>query len=182
MTLQEYKGAVLPQQADFAEQYVLNGYNGTLAAITAGYSDKTAHVQANRLLKNAKVKAYVEALDAQKYSGFTFDLDEIKKRLEWLNNSDILDYVKFDGKKVTFKAFDQLTKAQRYAIKGIKEGKYGIELTLHDKAWNTEMINKILGAYEKDNNQRKPEASPLAVLLPDNTRGRVVPHEQQPEG
>lgn len=175
MTLEEYKGAILPQQAEFAEHYIRNGYNGKRAAMAANYSEKSAESQASRLLSNAKVKAYVDALDAEKYKGFTFDKEVIKQRLEWLNNSDILDYVEFDGKKIKFKAFDKLTPAQRYAIKGIKSGKYGIELTLHDKAWNADMIAKNIGLYEADNKQKEGERRSVALLLPDNTRTGVAP-------
>jgi len=52
--------AKLPEQADkltekqnaFVDAYVANGGRGTQAARDAGYADKSAHVEANRLLKN----------------------------------------------------------------------------------------------------------------------------------
>ena len=45
----------------FAEEYCAD-QNGTQAAIRAGYSEKTAHVIASRLLRNVKVRAAVDAL------------------------------------------------------------------------------------------------------------------------
>jgi phage terminase small subunit len=169
-SLEEYKGAILPQQAHFAELYVNNGYNATQAAIDAQYSKKTAYSMGSRLLKNVEVMAYINALDREKYKDFQFDVDIIKKRLNALNSSRITDYIKFDGKKMVFKAFDELTEDQIYAIKGIKNTKYGIELILHDKSWNADMINKNLGLYEKDNGQRAAEVSKVALYLPDNNR------------
>lgn len=43
----------------FAKAYVDNGFNGTQAAITAGYAKKTAYSQASRLLKNVEVQALI---------------------------------------------------------------------------------------------------------------------------
>lgn len=52
-------------QAKFAEFY-LEFNNGTLAAIKAGYSEKSAHVQASQLLKNPKVRDYIEELRSRR--------------------------------------------------------------------------------------------------------------------
>lgn len=169
-TLEDYKGAIEPQQANFAEQYVVNGHNATLAAIDAGYSEKTAASQGSRLLRNVKVMAYINALEREKFKDFEFSLHDQRKRLEALNNSSITDYVKFENGKIIFKNFSELTEQQIYAIKGIKNTKYGIELTLHDKAWNADMIAKHMGFYEKDNGQRAAEVSKVALYLPDNNR------------
>jgi phage terminase small subunit len=66
------KDALLPiRQREFVANYVSNGFNGTKAAIDAGYSAKTADSQASRLLKNAKVAAAVMAL-----------VDPVRKRKE----------------------------------------------------------------------------------------------------
>ena len=43
------------KQDSFVKAYLLNGGNATQAAITAGYSEKTAEQQASRLLSNVKV-------------------------------------------------------------------------------------------------------------------------------
>ena len=48
----------------FARQYVILQFNGTQAAIAAGYSRKTAAFQASALLKNHKVKALVKQFSA----------------------------------------------------------------------------------------------------------------------
>ena len=43
-----------PRQAHFVDAYCM-GENATKAAMAAGYSIKTAHVQESRMLKNVKV-------------------------------------------------------------------------------------------------------------------------------
>lgn len=47
-----------PKQELFCKEYLVD-LNGKQAAIRAGYSEKTAEVQASRLLSNAKVKEFV---------------------------------------------------------------------------------------------------------------------------
>lgn len=44
----------------FVEAFMANGGNGTQAAIAAGYSKKSAHAQASRLLKTAEVRHALE--------------------------------------------------------------------------------------------------------------------------
>jgi phage terminase small subunit len=41
-----------PKQDAFCDEYVANGGKGTAAARDAGYAENSAHVEANRLLKN----------------------------------------------------------------------------------------------------------------------------------
>lgn len=50
-----------PKQEAFCREYLID-LNGKQAAIRAGYSSKTAEVQASRLLSNAKVQAYSKKL------------------------------------------------------------------------------------------------------------------------
>ena len=49
-----------PKRARFVEEYLID-FNGTQAAIRAGYSPKTADRQANQLLRKLEVQQAVEA-------------------------------------------------------------------------------------------------------------------------
>ena len=55
---------LLPKQERFCHEYVVD-VNATQAAIRAGYSPKSAHVQASRLLSKANVAQRVEELKAE---------------------------------------------------------------------------------------------------------------------
>lgn len=57
--------ALTPKQKAFCDAYIENGGNATQAAITAGYSEKTAYSQGQRLLKNVEVAARVRARQAE---------------------------------------------------------------------------------------------------------------------
>lgn len=54
-------GTLSDRHQAFADQYVKLNFNGTQAAITAGYAETGAHVTANRLLKNPKIRSAIEA-------------------------------------------------------------------------------------------------------------------------
>ncbi|WP_129141521.1 terminase small subunit [Modicisalibacter coralii] len=54
-----------PKQSRFVDEYLID-LNATQAAIRAGYSEKTAYAQGQRLLKNAEIAAQVQkAMDAR---------------------------------------------------------------------------------------------------------------------
>lgn len=58
-------GKLTAQQEMFCQEYIVD-YNGTQAAIRAGYSEKTADVQAVRLLRNVKVLSRVRAIQKER--------------------------------------------------------------------------------------------------------------------
>ena len=49
-----------PKQAKFVECYLANGMNGTRACIEAGYSEKTAHTQANENLIKPNIQEAIQ--------------------------------------------------------------------------------------------------------------------------
>lgn len=65
------------KQQRFVMEYLRNGGDGTRAAISAGYSEKGAAVQACRLLSNDKVLAYKRAQARQVYNALGITPDQI---------------------------------------------------------------------------------------------------------
>lgn len=53
-----------PKQEKFCLEYVID-YNGTRAAIRAGYSENTANEQSSRLLANVNIQARIGELEEQ---------------------------------------------------------------------------------------------------------------------
>lgn len=64
------------KQRQFADEYISNGGNATQAAITAGYSEKTAYSQGNRLLKHDEVKRYMKEQTERLWSEKTMTIAE----------------------------------------------------------------------------------------------------------
>ncbi len=164
--------------AAFVSEYVKD-FNGRQAAIRAGYSPRTADQQASRLLRSAKVKQALAPQQAAKVAERAeainrMELSVERTRLEIarLAYFDPRKAWKKDGSPIPLHELDDDTAA---AIAGFEvmeqfEGS-GEERRLvghlkkykvADKNAALEKASKILGLYEKDNEQK---GNPLAALL-----------------
>lgn len=87
------------QQEAFAREYLMpqgkdaKPFNGTQAAIAAGYSPKTAASQASRMLNNVKVQALLSELQAPALAKFEVTQDRIMSEISNMAFSNILDFV-----------------------------------------------------------------------------------------
>ena len=99
-TLQEQFDAALtelkPQQGRFVLEY-LRDLHQRNAAIRAGYSEKTADVQASRLLTSVKVRAAVDLGLALK----AMPADEVLARLSDEARADMADFLQIDEEEIT---------------------------------------------------------------------------------
>ena len=68
------------KQRKFAEEYLID-CNATQAAIRAGYNEKTAYSQGQRMLKNVEVKSYIEKRLEQISNEKTADAQEVMEYL-----------------------------------------------------------------------------------------------------
>lgn len=64
---------------------------------------------------------------------------------------------------------------------GAKEGKYGIEVQLHDKAAAMEKLFKHLGLYEQDNKQKTDPLQALLHRISNGSSNGFVPVQNDPE-
>lgn len=82
------------KQRLFAEIYV-NNFNATQAAIKAGYSPISAFVEGCRLLKNVKVKSYVDYLKNLKKETILADIDDVVEKQMRIAFANITDFMEF---------------------------------------------------------------------------------------
>lgn len=68
--------ALTKKQKKFADEYLID-LNATQAAIKAGYSEKTAYSQGQRMLKNVEVKNYIKQQLEQLHNEKTADAQEV---------------------------------------------------------------------------------------------------------
>ncbi|MFY9154108.1 MAG: terminase small subunit [Prolixibacteraceae bacterium] len=132
------------RQLKFCEEYQLT-LNATLAAIRAGYSEKTANRIASENLSKPVIQNKIAELQKLTREKAEITKQEIMDELGAILRANISDYMKFDGKKIEFKSFSELSEHQLKAIEGIKQGRNGIELKLHGKSWSIDRICKLLG-------------------------------------
>lgn len=82
----------------FVNEY-LKDLNATQAAIRAGYSEKTAHVQGPRLLGNVSIKAAVDAAIARRNKRLEVSQDKVVRELAKIGLADIKDYLSYRTEK-----------------------------------------------------------------------------------
>ena len=68
------------KQQRFCDEYLID-LNATQAAIRAGYSEKTAYSQGQRMLKNVEVKAHIDKQLDRIHSEKTADAQEVMEYL-----------------------------------------------------------------------------------------------------
>ena len=135
------------KQKRFVSEYIID-LNAKQAAIRAGYSPKTAEVQASRLLSLVKVQAEISKAmeDRGKRTGIT--QDRVLAELSAIAFAKATDYVEVDDVgSVKIKPTAELTDEQKKAIASIKEGANGIEIKLTDKTKALEMLSRHLGLF-----------------------------------
>ncbi len=72
-----------PKQERFCREFLVD-LNGTKASVRAGYSERSAHVTASRLLTNTKVAARVAELQAETAKRLEVTVDSVMADLETL--------------------------------------------------------------------------------------------------
>lgn len=85
--------ALTGKQRAFIEAYLSNGFNGTRAAIAAGYSKKTAHEIARQNLKKVDIATAI----TERLKAATISADEAIQRLSEQAVGDLGDYIYEDG-------------------------------------------------------------------------------------
>jgi phage terminase small subunit len=104
------------KQAAFVREYLVD-LNATQAASRAGYSEKTAHSQGQRLLKNAEVRKAINAGKSRRAERVEVSADEVLRELMRLGFSDIANIFNPDG---DLRAFRNIPEDTRRAISSIK--------------------------------------------------------------
>jgi phage terminase small subunit len=114
----------------FLSAYIANGSNATQAAITAGYSEKTAYSAGQRLLKKVEVaKALSERVEKA-----AMGADEVLRRLSEHARASLADVLddreRFDLKAAKKAGTDHLLKKLKVNVN--KDGSVTHEYEIHD--------------------------------------------------
>lgn len=91
--------ALTAQKINFAEAYIRLGGkgHGTEAAIEAGYSEKSAHAQACRLLKDAEVLAYIRGRLRAMRADVIAQTDEVMEFFSKVMRGEVKDQFDLDA-------------------------------------------------------------------------------------
>lgn len=140
-----------PKQKLFCDEYLidLNATRAYKKAYINIKNDDTAAVNGNRLLRNAKVKEYLDKRmkDREKRTEITQDM--VLKELAAIAFSNGADFAKVtDDNMVKIVPTDELSEDKKKAISAIKETKFGINIETCDKVKALELIGKHLGMFK----------------------------------
>lgn len=163
------KRELTPMQALFVQEYLID-LNATEAAKRAGYSHRTAGAQGPRLLTLPQIAEAVEK--AMRARGARLEITQDKVLLELarvafacgadvaavrtrvIEPGEIDPLTQTEAKTrrsyqiVELTDTDSLSPDKKAAISGIKEGRNGIEVSMHDKVRALELLGKHLGLFD----------------------------------
>ena len=139
----------MTKQDLFVKEY-LKDLNGTQAYIRAGYKAKdenTAAVNASKLLRNTKVQEKIQVAMKEREKRTEITQDRVLKEIANLAFTDRTGIVNLKDNSLIIKNVDQLSPEQKASISGVKETKFGIEVTFYNKEKALEMLGRHLGMF-----------------------------------
>jgi phage terminase small subunit len=151
------KAAAAERRKAFVKAYLVNGHNATQAAITAGFSPKTAYSQGQRLLKDVEISGQLAEAARETGAIAGLDVGRTLREVARISQFDRRKLYRPDGTPIPVHLLDDDTAA---AIS--HEGPHG--LVPFDKNRALDMAFKHQGLYERDNAQRG-ESLKLVVIL-----------------
>jgi len=135
-----------PKQKAFVEHYLRNGGNATQAALAAGYSERTSHVQGHALLKNPKVAAELATRQGKavaKLEATTDDIIAARVRRAFFDPGELAARMPRNPAEIA-----ALPENVRRCIKGWKWDKQGnFIVEFADAESNLSALEKIQGMY-----------------------------------
>lgn len=150
---------------------IIGGLSQKEAAIKAGYSEKTAHVHATKMLKEPNFKHIPEFINLKQNkvaSKYAYDHERHVEEISRQAHFNILDFytvdentgeLKIDWRKVPYEmgTLIDAIDTKQLSIKTVEGGE---EISLpvlstfvkfSDRAKARDMLNKMMGNYERDN-------------------------------
>lgn len=155
----------------FCQKYLELGMNGTQAYLSIYKTckkEETAMANASRLLRNAKVKEYIEELQARVEEKAIVSIEDIVKELKAIAFTDrtklsqnvrnrIMLQDDEDGTKkeyfednVIFTETKDLDETTRKVIAGYKKTQSGFAIETYDKLKALELLGKYLGMFKDE--------------------------------
>ncbi|MDO6634277.1 MULTISPECIES: terminase small subunit [Bacillus] len=167
--------------------YYVKYFNGTQAALKAGYSKDGAHVQASRLLRRERVSSYIKELKGELVENVFVEAMDVLKEYIKIAFADITNYVTFgqrevelepeerttvdeEGKEVTefiteTRMMNFIDLAESDMVDGsiiteVKQGRDGISIKLADKMKALDKLSLYFDLFP-DNFKRKVDEERL---------------------
>ncbi|MGO7686260.1 terminase small subunit [Rhizobium ruizarguesonis] len=160
------------KQKRFVAEYLID-LNATQAAIRAGYSKKTATVQASRLLTNAKVQEELSKQQSKVAERLEITKERIVDELAKIGFANMLDYMRAGPDGDPYLDFSGLTRDQAAALSEVtvedfKDGRgedardvRRVKFKLHDKKGALVDLAKMLGFVVERHEHTGKDGAPI---------------------
>ena len=139
-----------PRQTRFVEEYLID-LNATQAAIRAGYSEKTARSQAQRLLTNVDIIEAIEKAKAERSRRTEITQDRVLLELAKIAFSDMREFTEWGPQGVKMKRSDELDEHAAACVQEVSRYStalgYNVKFKLHDKCPALKMLGEHLGMF-----------------------------------
>ncbi|HEX9704476.1 MAG TPA: terminase small subunit [Gemmatimonadales bacterium] len=146
----------------FLEAYIVEP-NATQAAITAGYSPKTAYAQGQRLLKNAEVATALATARERLRVRSDVEAGDVIRELTRIGFAKLTDVASWGPDGLELVASDELSPDVAAAVKEVTvtrtvtrgKDEYEVErvvtkITMHDKKGALDSLMRRLGLFDAD--------------------------------
>lgn len=155
------------KQELFAREY-LKDLNATQAAIRAGYSEKTARSQANRMLTNVDIEMRIAELKADRNEEVGIDAAYVLRRLVEIDQMDVLDILLANGE---LKPIKDWPKTWRTTLSGMDVTEMAGDaagllkkIKWPDKVKNLELLGKHVDVQAFKENIKTEQSGTLEVV------------------
>lgn len=130
----------------FVDEYCID-FNGTQAAIRAGYSIKSANEQAARLLAYDSVKKALDEKKLEIAESSKLKVSDVIDELRKIAFSDITQVVSFNAAKAKIKSSRKLSEDARKVIASVSQTQNGLTIRMHDKVKALELLGRYLNIF-----------------------------------
>lgn len=155
--------------AIFVEAYIANGENATQAAIQAGFSPRSAHTSAYRMLRKAEVVDAIAKRRAELANRYKLTTDAVLAECARIVYSDPRRLFDEAGRLRAVKDLEPEVAATVASIE-IKDARGDEPATTKVRLWDKnaaiDKAMRYLGLYEADNRQRGPFAGLVDRMSP----------------
>lgn len=157
------------RRAEFIEAFVANGGNAKAAAVTAGFSPRSAAQQGARLLKDVNVSMAIDQRRGQLLEKTQLTTEEIMADIARTLRFDPRRLYNDDGSMKSIKDLDDATAAcltgiEVVIVKGTENSEtplYVKKVKWEGKAVARDQAMRVFGMFEKDNKQKVSELDGL---------------------
>lgn len=175
------------QQKLFCQEYLKLGMNATQAYMKVYKTckkEETAMANASRLLRNVKVKEYIEELQSKVEEKAIVSIEDIVKELTAIAFTDRTKISKMVTKEkqlekttlvykaVDFSDTDTLDNETKKVIAGYKQTQSGLAVETYDKMKALELLGKYLGMFTETVKIENPEATKILSSISKQLGGK----------